>query len=78
MTLAINNVDGHRPSNTAHRTQLAKETKVDAILVTERRHINYPAVPTRWRASVIKVSRQMCSVAFERTLTFSYTVIILA
>ena len=43
-----------------------------------RRHINYLAVVTRQSASVIKVSRRMCSDKFKRRIGFSFTIIILA
>ena len=81
MTLAINQVDGYGPSNSTSCTP-DNENKVEAVLAIllaiEQRHINYQAVATRWRASVIKMRVQTHSNAFKRRLGFSCTVIILA
>ena len=77
MTLAINQVDGCGPSNSASCTP-GKENKVEAVLAIEQRHMNYQAVATRWRAPVIKVRVRSHSNAFKRRLSFSCTVMILA
>ena len=64
MTLTVNKVEWCGLNNTTHCIYLAKN-KIEAALAIEGRYIIYLAVATRWSASVIKVSVQTCSDAFN-------------
>ena len=72
MTLAVNKLNGHDLSNSAHCERLSKKTKIMRYWLQ-----NYLAIVTSWSISVIKVSGQIHSDAFKNRLAFGFAVIIL-
>ena len=72
MTLAVNKLNGHGLSNSAHHERLPKKTKIMRYCLQ-----NYLTILTSWSISVIKVSGQIHINAFKNRLAFDFAVIIL-